>query len=196
MPSIAYVYSDLSELCFEYWVASLAFHIVSRLIKIANSWNMSFLLLSKDVAVVINHNSSIMESLFDLFTLEYRGYNDDVMFLSELAKPLGRLSINRLWELNPRISLACAHEKRSCPDLLQSNNIHILERCEFNNLFDSLHNSPLLLLNRLGGFENDLVLYRSHFNYSLCSSLLTLIIYSELLYFNVESVGPFDRLGL
>lgn len=56
VPSVANVTSDFTEFRVENWVSTLAFHVISRLIKVTNSWNVTFLLFTQNISVVIDVN--------------------------------------------------------------------------------------------------------------------------------------------
>lgn len=64
MSSIAYIYGNFSKLSFKHRVTCLPFHIISWLVKISHSRNMTFLLCAKNVSMIIYHYSSVVQCLF------------------------------------------------------------------------------------------------------------------------------------
>lgn len=56
-------------------MSTLSFHIIGRFVEISYSWDMAFNLSSKNITMVINNNSSIMQGAFVLISFQ-NGRND------------------------------------------------------------------------------------------------------------------------
>jgi hypothetical protein len=61
MATIAYVDSNFTEFSFEYWKAATTFHIIRRFVKVTDAWNMSFLLRTKNISMIIDDNSGVVQ---------------------------------------------------------------------------------------------------------------------------------------
>ena len=69
MSTITNVDSYFTKLSLENRMTSLSLHVISWFIKISNPWNMTFFLFAKDISMIIDHYSWIMEGLFILLSL-------------------------------------------------------------------------------------------------------------------------------
>lgn len=194
MSSIANIDSYFAELCLKYWVPSFSFKVVGWLIEISNSRDMSFLLLPKDVSMVIDDNCWVLEGVFVFYSFEDGGNDDHVVFFGELLEHLTRLSIDRFGELDPRVPLSGANKERSSPDLLQAQDVDFFKSCQLNNILDSLHNCFLLLADRFVSSQHDLILNRTYLNIPLRANLFFLRVDSKAFDFNIEVVCSIDGL--
>lgn len=120
MPTIANINSNISKLSFKYRMSTFSFHIIAWLIKISHSGNMPFLLFAKNISMVINNNCSVVESTLMLFSFKDRWDNHHIISLCQFSQKLCWLSVDRFWELYPRISFASTHKERSSPYLLKA----------------------------------------------------------------------------
>jgi hypothetical protein len=123
MPSVADITSYFTKLSVENRMSTLSFHIIGWFIKVSNSWDVTFLLFTKNITMIIDVNWCVVQGLFVFLSLQNRGYNNYIMLFGQLSQELHTLSLDWLWKLYPRISLSCAHKKRSVKYLLQTNNI-------------------------------------------------------------------------
>ena len=183
MASITNINSNSTELCFKDWMSRFSFHIVAWFVEITYSRNMTFLLFSKYISVIIDNDSCIMDGFLIFFSFKDRRYNNHIVFSSEITQKLSGFSIDSLWEFDPRISLSGTHKEWSSPYLLKPNNIHFFKGSNLNNLFYPIHNCFFLLLNGSISRQNNFILNSSNFHKSLRSNLLFFTNNLEIFYF-------------
>lgn len=82
MPSIANIASNSSKLSFINWMSALSFHIIGWLIEVSNSRNMTLLLSSDNISMVVNIHWSVMQSFFIFLSLQNWSNYDNVMLFS------------------------------------------------------------------------------------------------------------------
>lgn len=70
MASIANVDGDAAKLSFEDGVSGLSLHVIGGLIEVADAGNVTFLLLSEDVSMVVNDHSRVVQRFLYSFPLE------------------------------------------------------------------------------------------------------------------------------
>lgn len=88
VPAIANVDCNFAKLSFKDWMSRLAFHVVGGLIEVSNSWDVTLLLFTEDVAVVVNHNCSVVQSFLHFFPLQDGSHDDHVVLLGQLTQHL------------------------------------------------------------------------------------------------------------
>jgi hypothetical protein len=159
MSTIADIDADLSKFSIEDWEASDTLHVISRLVEVTNPWDMSFLLDTENVSVIVNNDSSIVQSSSHLMPFENRRYNNHVVLFGQLAENLSALSLNGLCELHPRVSFTSTHKERSVPDLLQAKNVGLFGSSSMNHLNDPINDGLLLNIDRFGCGLYNLILY-------------------------------------
>jgi hypothetical protein len=69
MSAVANVDTNFTELSLENWVTGFSLHVVGGLVEVSYSWDVTLLLLSEDVSVVIDDYGCVVESLFALLPL-------------------------------------------------------------------------------------------------------------------------------
>ncbi len=118
MSSVTNVTSDSTELSLENWMTTLSFHIISWFVEISNSWNMTFLLFTQNVSMIININWSVVKCLLVLLSFQYWWNNDHVVFPCKFSQELNWLSVHWFRKLHPWVSFPCTHKEWSIKDLL------------------------------------------------------------------------------
>ena len=121
--SVTDVDSDFAELSHKDGMPWLTFHVVGRLVEIADSRDVSFDLFAQNGSVVIDDNSCIVDCSLMGLSFEDGWDDDNIVLLCQFLQELTWLTIDWFREFYPGVLFSSAEEEGSCPNLLQTDDI-------------------------------------------------------------------------
>mmetsp|Transcript_11077 Transcript_11077/g.16184 ORF Transcript_11077/g.16184 Transcript_11077/m.16184 type:complete len:308 (-) Transcript_11077:189-1112(-) len=158
--TVADVDGDFAKSSVEHWPSSVTLHVVGRLVEVADAGNVVLAVLSNDVALVANYNSSVPDGTAVGKVAFQNGADDDhVVLRCQLAQELGgATSLGALRKAGPRKLLACAEGKRHRPCLLEAEHVSARGGSRLDKLFMTVFQCLVLLFDGCIGRCVDFVL--------------------------------------